>query len=393
MSSQVGAIASVNNLISKVFKQPKGDFADRLNSRITVCLLALSSVLLMSSHFMGDPITCWTPAQFTKQWADFVNQYCYVHGTYFVSLNESLPFNESERRKIPINYYQWVPYILAVQAFLFYMPRFIWKSLISVTGYDLAGAIQYVDAFWTTVKSNDATFKARIAAFEGRASAYIWDGLRLARNKNSRDMALYYTVSTVIQTLNAWLQWLCLNALLQSPLYTLWGPALVHDLIRGDDWQVTGHFPRITHCDFNRRRPASVQLDTVLCVLSLNIYYEKLFIFLWFWLLFVAIVSTSNSIYWIGSFCVSTKARRIVSMYLETDPSKDSSRLSTEKFFKVLGPDGLFVLQQMALNLGDIPASYLSIAMRNVGERWIEEDQDHNMIVDEKTPLKNFKSV
>lgn len=50
---------------------------------------------------------------------------------------------------------------------------------------------------------------ARIAAFEGRASAYIWDGLRLARNKNSRDMALYYTVSTVIQTLNAWLQVSC----------------------------------------------------------------------------------------------------------------------------------------------------------------------------------------
>ncbi|KIH46334.1 hypothetical protein ANCDUO_23615 [Ancylostoma duodenale] len=88
--------------------------ADRLNSRITVCLLALSSVLLMSSHFMGDPITCWTPAQFTKQWyaqkrwSDFVNQYCYVHGTYFVSLNESLPYEESERRRIPINYYQWV---------------------------------------------------------------------------------------------------------------------------------------------------------------------------------------------------------------------------------------------------------------------------------------------
>ncbi|VDO31760.1 unnamed protein product [Haemonchus placei] len=375
--------------------------------------MALSSVLLMSSHFMGDPITCWTPAQFTKQWADFVNQYCYVHGTYFVSLNESLPFNESERRKIPINYYQWVPYILAVQAFLFYMPRFIWKSLISVTGYDLAGAIQYVDIFSSNRGYdyfNKIIYLFMIAAFEGRASAYIWDGLRLARNKNSRDMALYYTVSTVIQTLNAcwrfqklrtlsfsfyqsFFQWLCLNALLQSPLYTLWGPALVHDLIRGDDWQVTGHFPRITHCDFNRRRPASVQLDTVLCVLSLNIYYEKLFIFLWFWLLFVAIVSTSNSIYWIGSLCVSTKARRIVSMYLATDPSKDSSGLSTEKFFKVLGPDGLFVLQQMALNLGDIPASYLSIAMRNVGERWIEEDQDHNMIVDEKTPLKNFKSV
>ncbi|VDM75860.1 unnamed protein product [Strongylus vulgaris] len=154
-----------------------------------------------------------------------------------------------------------VPYILAVQAFLFYLPRFVWKSLIALCGYDLAGAIQFVDGFWTALKTNDATFKARIAAFEGRASAYIWDGLRLARRKGSRDMALYYAVSTVIQSVNAWIQWYALNSLLDSPLYTLWGPALVGDLMRGDDWQVTGHFPRITHCDFNRRRPASVQIN------------------------------------------------------------------------------------------------------------------------------------
>ncbi|ETN78120.1 hypothetical protein NECAME_10569 [Necator americanus] len=187
--------------------------------------------------------------------------------------------------------------------------------------------------------------RARIAAFEGRASSYIWDGLRLARSKGSRDMALYYTISTVIQSINAWIQWYWLNSLLQSPLYTLWGPALVSDLIRGNDWQVTGHFPRITHCDFNRRRPASVQ------------------------------------------------ARRIITDYLATDPDSRGKHLSVEQFFRLLGKDGLFVLQQMALNLGDIPASYLSIAMRNVGEHWIEENQDLNLIVDEKQPLKNFKSV
>ncbi|KAJ1346431.1 hypothetical protein KIN20_001209 [Parelaphostrongylus tenuis] len=314
--------------------------ADRLNSRITVCLLALSSVLLLSSHFMGDPITCWTPAQFTKQWSDFVNQYCYVHGTYFVPLNESLPFLDAQRRKVPINYYQWN----FNGELASYSHRLV-KPLHGDSGaerqnfgYDLAGAIQYVDGCWDFVKSNDTTFKERIAAFEGRASAYVWDGLRLARNKGSRDMALYYTISTVIQSLNAWMQ---------SPLYTLWGPSLVHDLIRGDDWQVTGHFPRITHCDFNRRRPASVQ------------------------------------------------ARRVVSDYLATDPRAHTSRLSTEQFFRLLGKDGLFVLQQMSLNLGDIPASYLSIAMRNIGDRWIEEvrDIDDDLIADEKKLLKNYKPV
>lgn len=39
---------------------------------------------------------------------DFVNQYCYVHGTYFVPLEEGLDYSPLERRKFPINYYQWV---------------------------------------------------------------------------------------------------------------------------------------------------------------------------------------------------------------------------------------------------------------------------------------------
>ncbi|CAI5447921.1 unnamed protein product [Caenorhabditis angaria] len=259
MASQVGAINSVNALISKVFVQPKGDLADRLNSRITVCILAVSSGLLMSTHFIGDPITCWTPAQFTKQWVDFVNQYCFVHGTYFVPLNEQLAFDDEERKKVTIQYYQWVPYVLALQAFLFYIPRFVWKSLIAHSGYDLAAAVRYVDGFWTSIKNQDATFKCRLAAFEGRPSVYIWDGLRLARKKRSKDMALFYTLATVLQFINAWAQWYILNSLLDSPLYSFWGPSLLTDLAKGDDWQVTGHFPRVVHCDFNRRRPASVQ--------------------------------------------------------------------------------------------------------------------------------------
>uniref|UniRef100_A0A1I7XJY1 Innexin n=1 Tax=Heterorhabditis bacteriophora TaxID=37862 RepID=A0A1I7XJY1_HETBA len=99
-------------------------------------------------------------------------------------------------------------------------------------------------------------------------------------------MAIYYTASTLIQTANSWSQWYWLATILQSPLHhAFWGPPLVVDLLNGIDWQ----------------------LDTVLCVLTLNIYYEKLFIFLWFWLLFVAIISTSNSIYWVVNLCVGTK--------------------------------------------------------------------------------------
>ncbi|CAP38934.1 Protein CBR-INX-6 [Caenorhabditis briggsae] len=383
MSSQVGAINSVNALISRVFVQPKGDLADRLNSRITVVILAVSSGLLLSSHFIGDPITCWTPAQFTKQWADFVNQYCFVHGTYFVPLDEQLSFDEGERRKDTIQYYQWVPYVFALQAFLFYIPRFVWKALISYSGYDLAAAVKYVDRFWSSIRDQDSTFKSRLAVFEGRPSVYIWDGIRLARKKRSKNMALFYTLSTVWQAINAWIQFYILTKLLDSPLYSAWGPSILGDLIQGNDWQTTGHFPRVVHCDFNTRRPASVQLDTVLCVLTLNIYYEKLFIFLWFWLVFVAIVSTINSMRWIYYLCNTSKAQKTIRNYLATAPVK--SPISDEQFFDALGPDGLFIMDQMALNLGDIPASYLTISMRNICQDFIEVCDDY--IDDERAPF------
>ncbi|KAF8373534.1 inx-6 [Pristionchus pacificus] len=370
MSISLGALSSVNSLIGKAFKQPKGDFAERLNSRITVAILALCSVLLGSSHFWGDPITCWTPAQFTKQWSDFVNQYCYVHGTYFVPLDQELTHDETERRKNEINYYQWVPYILALQALLFYIPRFMWSSLANHSGYDLGGAIRYVDDFWNSVKNNDGAFKARIAAFEGRPAVFIWEGLRLARRKSGRDLSTYYAAST----------WYWLNGFLQSTTYAFWGPNVLVDLFQGEDWQTTGHFPRIVHCDFQRRRPASVQLDTVLCVLHLNIYYEKICLFLWFWLLFVAIVSTWNSLSWIINIVMWTNARKKVRDLLSCSTEANSAP-SKERFFRALGKDGLFVIQHMALNLGDIPTSYLTAAMRNCCDQFEEEEEEDRYLI------------
>lgn len=182
-------------------------------------------------------------------------------------------------------------------------------------------------------------------------------------------MALYYTLATLLQTANAWiqvnnrffylnLQWIWLNSLLQSPHYAFWGPSLVTDLMNGDDWQKTGHFPRVTHCDFSRRRPASVQLDTVLCVLGLNIYYEKLFIFLWFWFLFVAWISAYNSFKWLYRLFVRSSARANIDSYLTSKPREFPVTKDTkEHFYSVLGPDGLFILQQLSLNLGDMPTS------------------------------------
>ena len=50
--------------------------------------------------------------------SDAFEAYCYTEAIYTVDKNET----------IYLGWYQWVPFVLAVQALLFYLPHFIWKQ-------------------------------------------------------------------------------------------------------------------------------------------------------------------------------------------------------------------------------------------------------------------------
>ena len=51
-------------------------------------------------------------------------------------------------------------------------------------------------------------------------------------------------------------------------------------------------FPRVTKCTFHKFGPSgSIQTHDALCILALNILNEKIFIFLWFWLIILSALS------------------------------------------------------------------------------------------------------
>ena len=62
-------------------------------------------------------------------------------------------------------------------------------------------------------------------------------------------------------------------------------------------------FPKVTKCTFHKYGPSGtvMKLDA-LCVLPLNIINEKIFIFLWFWLIFLALVTGLYLIFRIWTF-------------------------------------------------------------------------------------------
>lgn len=57
-------------------------------------------------------------------------------------------------------------------------------------------------------------------------------------------------------------------------------------------------FPKITKCKYHNYGPAgSYQIHDFLCILPLNVLNEKLFLILWFWLIFLVIISFFVLIY------------------------------------------------------------------------------------------------
>ena len=71
-----------------------------------------------------------------------------------------------------------------------------------------------------------------------------------------------------------------------------------------DDWsmQTSVRFPRVTMCDLKVRRLGAVHDYNVQCVLPINLFNEMIFLFVWFWLVLVGLVTTASLLMWITRY-------------------------------------------------------------------------------------------
>ncbi len=116
------------------YRYDSGDVIDRINYEYTPLILSILSLTLMASQYVGKPIQCWFPAQFTDTWEAYGETYCFIKNTYYLPLTERFPKDWKERDKKEINYYQWVPMVLICQAVCFHTPNLIWRALNASSG-------------------------------------------------------------------------------------------------------------------------------------------------------------------------------------------------------------------------------------------------------------------
>uniref|UniRef100_A0A914EMS8 Innexin n=1 Tax=Acrobeloides nanus TaxID=290746 RepID=A0A914EMS8_9BILA len=335
------------------------DVVDRLNYYYTPMLLVIFALTLSAKQYVGQPIQCWIPAQFTGAWEQYSENYCFVQNTYFLPLTHYIPNDIQEREDREIGYYQWVPFVLGLQGILFYLPSLIWRILNWQSGVAVKGIVQMCqDVGNMNVEKRKSSVE--VVAIHLRDSLRTQQQL-LKRNifgtllRRGSFLNVLYILVKFIYLAQVLTQFVILNRFLGTS-YTLWGFDILRDLAYGREWQESGHFPRVTMCDFEVRVLGNKHRHTVQCVLMINMFNEKVYLFIWWWLLIVAVATLGSLIYWIVMSFSNAQHESFVSQYLRVyNLLSDDKYGALGKFVdQFLRMDGVFLLRLIASNAGDL---------------------------------------
>lgn len=264
----------------------------RLHYKATVIFLVAFSLLVTSNQYFGDPIDCIQKDDIPT---NLLDTYCWIHSTFTLpdALNKKVgvevphpgvdKYTPGEKR-VYHKYYQWVCFVLFLQAIMFYIPRYLWKlweggrlrSLVlglncpimqeKDKGEQLQLLVQYLKANW---RYHNTYF-------------------------------FYFIICEVLNFINVIIQMYLIDTFLGGA-FSSYGIDVLKYTEMDQEQRVDpmiAVFPRMTKCTFHRYGSSGdVQKHDALCILPLNIVNEKIYIFLWFWFVFLAIISGVILIY------------------------------------------------------------------------------------------------
>ncbi|KHN78220.1 Innexin-16 [Toxocara canis] len=298
----------IGGRLSALRSDPTDDIVDRLNYVYTVSLLVFFAALVGAKQHFGSPIQCMAPAHFPGTWTNYAHDYCFVSNTY--SLNVTKPITDGLTTgtvtKQEIVYYQWVPYVLVIQAFLLLVPKIFWNSITSFHGGD------------------EAAFHE----------------------------SLIFTCPTARK-----------DCFVRCPILAQYSHKLLNDFAVGHTWRTTGMFPRVTFCDFNIAHLAQTNVYSVQCVLMVNILNEKIFLFLWFWITALTAVDLLSAFYTTFVFITpSFRRSRILRLFqIEANERSGAEGQAFSRFMRhSLKPDSALLLWFVNSHAGGLIANELA---------------------------------
>jgi len=320
----------------------------KLFSKVTVGLCVIASILVASSEYLGNPIICQNSA---GQVADGVfNAFCWIHGGKKIpkTLVDVFKCHSNQHNISETNdtlYYQWVVFMLAINAMLFKIPHLLWKSF--------EGGVMKKFHSGKGLKSD-------LMNDDGDMEKHLQTHIAYFKklSKKSGKNITYYAQFQTCQLLNIMMLVLNFWATNQflSGGFSSYGSDVVNFLTTdADKWDSTDPgpmcqtFPTVVGCEISTVGAAgSRSTDNGICILSQNIINEKIYLFLWFWFVLLGVACGIQMIFEIA--VLSMGAVRSWLMERQFDGIGDQQM---KDFVLNLGLGDWFVLHQIGKNTNE----------------------------------------
>lgn len=281
-------LGAIRGYLTKYNRVIIDNHAFRMHYRFTTWILIAFSILVTSRQYFGDPIDCmsYSSAISDRIW----DQYCWISTTF------TLPYSGQEigsevphpgidtstgQDRVYHQYYQWVCFMLFLQALMFYIPHYIWKLWEGGRMKTLATGLEFT------------------LGTEPEKIQDVVKYLKFTHGRNNWYLAKH-VICELLNLCNVIGQMYFTNKFLGGAFMTYGTDVVIHSETNQENRldPMVRIFPRITKCIFNTFGPSGdVQKHDALCVLPINIINEKIYIFLWFWFILVALVSGLAIVY------------------------------------------------------------------------------------------------
>ncbi|CAF2393589.1 unnamed protein product [Rotaria sp. Silwood2] len=321
LADKFSGILSLANVRAKA-----DDFLiDRLNYKFTSAVLCGFALFCGVRSSYTVPIICWTPAQL-RRYERAITAYCYANNTYYIPDDRRVPSTTSERYENLIIYYQWLPWIFAIQAFLFFLPKIIWHLALLGSRHDVKSLLDAADKLYVVPNLGN---KKPLSKYRLKQLEYLNrrlfnrengdDIIIHSHHRNSRIFSCYLIICYIgikcLYFLNCLVQISLIHLMIgtrpfginrfkhlkEDTFETHFIGQFLNKISSGVSELIdTSAFPKRTLCDFTFRELASNHAYTVECILPLNIIVEKMYVFLYIWFIFLAFIIFIDFIKWIG---------------------------------------------------------------------------------------------
>jgi len=180
---------------------------------------------------------------------------------------------------------------------------------------------------------------------------------------------LSYLLIKLIYLINTIVQLILINYFLTNSVYKFDAIGILKQMINGENNQETSVFPIVVQCDLRIAHEISDESHfySIRCILSLNMFVEKIYVFLWIWCLIVATMTFFDLISWSAKFIFMKQNYRFVKNRLASIKINGRSDKYLLKLFvyEYLSRDGVFILRLIEDNAGILVTNDLILKLWN----------------------------